>query len=76
LSIGLALAAAFRCAHRYPAGIELRCQAVRSFALRTIDTLLAFPGILIAIFIGAMGPGHSAAALGVASHLLLVPRVS
>jgi peptide/nickel transport system permease protein len=39
---------------------------VRPLFLRLIDTLLAFPGIIIAIFIGAIvGPGYQGAILGV-----------
>jgi oligopeptide/dipeptide ABC transporter ATP-binding protein len=38
----------------------------RSFALRAIDTALAFPGIIVAIFVSAIvGPGAVGAALGV-----------
>ena len=39
---------------------------VRPFALRMIDTLLAFPPILVAIFVGAIiGPGAVGATVGV-----------
>ena len=69
LSIGLALAAAgLGAAIGIPAGIgaSVLPSRARSVALRAIDTLLAFPGILIAIFIGAIvGPGAVGAALGV-----------
>jgi oligopeptide/dipeptide ABC transporter ATP-binding protein len=69
LSIGLALAAAgLGALLGIPAGIgaSVLPARARSVALRGIDTLLAFPGILIAIFIGAIvGPGAVGAALGV-----------
>jgi oligopeptide/dipeptide ABC transporter ATP-binding protein len=69
LSIGLALAAAGLGALigiTGGIGASLLRSHARSTALRTIDTLLAFPGILIAIFIGAItGPGALGAALGV-----------
>jgi oligopeptide/dipeptide ABC transporter ATP-binding protein len=69
LSVGLALAAAgLGALIGIPAGIgaSLLRSRLRSVALRAIDTLLAFPGILIAIFIGAItGPGAPGAALGV-----------
>ncbi|HEV7649774.1 MAG TPA: dipeptide/oligopeptide/nickel ABC transporter permease/ATP-binding protein [Actinophytocola sp.] len=39
----------------------------RSVALRAIDAMLAFPGILVAIFIGTIiGPGATGATIGVA----------
>jgi oligopeptide/dipeptide ABC transporter ATP-binding protein len=69
LSIGLALAASSLGALiGIPWGIAASVlpPRARSVALRTIDTLLAFPGILIAIFIGTIiGPGSLGAALGV-----------
>ena len=69
LSIGLALAAAgLGALIGIPAGIgsAVLPPRPRSVALRAIDTCLAFPGILIAIFIGAIvGPGAVGAALGV-----------
>src|SRR5262245_47765331 len=69
LSIGLALAAAgLGALIGIPAGIgaSVLPSRPRSIALRSIDTLLAFPGILIAIFIGSItGPGALGAALGV-----------
>lgn len=69
LSIGLALAtAALGAVLGIPGGIgaSLLPSRARSVALRAIDALLAFPGILIAIFIGAIvGPGALGATLGV-----------
>ena len=69
LSVGLAFAAAgIGALTGIPAGIAatLLPGPLRSVALRAIDTMLAFPGILIAIFIGAIvGPGAIGAVLGV-----------
>ena len=69
LSIGIAAAAAgLGAAIGIPAGIGAAVLPgrARSVALRAIDTMIAFPGILIAIFIGAiLGPGVSSAVLGV-----------
>lgn len=69
LSIGLALAAALLGALvgiPAGAGAAILTPRLRSVALRAIDALLAFPGILIAIFIGAIvGPGAFGATLGV-----------
>ena len=69
LSIGLALAAAgLGALIGIPAGIVASVLPAtgRAIALRAIDTMLAFPGLLIAIFIGAIvGPGAVGAGLGV-----------
>jgi oligopeptide/dipeptide ABC transporter ATP-binding protein len=69
LSIGLAFAAAALGALigiPAGAGAAILSPRLRPIALRTIDTALAFPGILVAIFIGAIvGPGILGAALGV-----------
>jgi oligopeptide/dipeptide ABC transporter ATP-binding protein len=69
LSIGLALVAAALAA---VVGISLGAAAaiaprrIRPIGLRVIDTMLAFPAILVAIFVGAIiGPGAAGAAIGV-----------
>jgi peptide/nickel transport system permease protein len=52
------------------AGTALLRGHLRSFGLRLIDSLLAFPAVLVAIFIGAiMGPGATGAMIGVAVGL-------
>jgi oligopeptide/dipeptide ABC transporter ATP-binding protein len=69
LSITLAVSAAILgAAIGIPTGAAaaLLSPRFRAAALRAIDTLLAFPPILVAIFVGAIvGPGALSAALGV-----------
>ena len=69
LSLLLALAAAFVAALiGYPLGVGAAVLSgrARAIALRSIDTLLAFPGIIVALFVTAiLGPGSVSAALGV-----------
>jgi peptide/nickel transport system permease protein len=69
LSITLAVSAAtLGAAVGIPTGAAaaLLAPRLRAVALRAIDTLLAFPPILVAIFVGAIvGPGAISAALGV-----------
>jgi peptide/nickel transport system permease protein len=48
------------------AGAALLSPRPRAIVLRTIDTMISFPGILLAIFIGAiLGPGIYGAVIGV-----------
>jgi peptide/nickel transport system permease protein len=52
------------------AGAALLRGYLRSVALRLVDSLMAFPAVLVAIFIGAiMGPGGTSAMIGVAVGL-------
>lgn len=69
LSIGLAFAATAIGAvigFSFGAIAAILPPRIRPIALRTIDTLLAFPPILVAIFVGAIiGPGAVGATVGV-----------
>ena len=69
LSLGLAVAAALLAALiGYPIGVAAAVlpRRARAVALRAIDTMLAFPGIIVALFVSAIiGPGEVGAALGV-----------
>jgi oligopeptide/dipeptide ABC transporter ATP-binding protein len=69
LSLGLAIAAvAVGAAIGIPLGAvtAILSRRVRPVALRTIDTLLAFPAIIVAIFVGAIfGRGATGATVGV-----------
>ena len=69
LSIGLALIATSLSAvfgFALGGGAAVLPQRVRPLALRFIDMMLAFPALLVAIFVGAIiGPGATGATLGV-----------
>src|SRR5258706_1376261 len=69
LSMGLAFASAILGAllgMTMGVGAVLLQGRARTVALRTIDALLAFPGILVAIYVGAIiGPGVLGVVLGV-----------
>jgi oligopeptide/dipeptide ABC transporter ATP-binding protein len=69
LSIGLALGAialAVLIGVPLGGGMTLLRGRARSFGLRTIDTMIAFPALIVAIYIGAIiGPGALGAVLGV-----------
>src|SRR2546430_12515539 len=69
LSMGLAFASAILGAligMTFGVGAVVLQGRARTIALRTIDALLAFPGILVAIYVGAIiGPGMLGVVLGV-----------